>query len=524
MTYAQTARYTRRHLGVGAGDREGAGVAHQELLRAVVRFSDAAGFHAFCDGYGVGQQTTDEQAWAELNSLRPDRTVEIHHATELPTLATRERYVFYTSGMLLSPLAVLRESLERGTFPIFMVTHALDLPALFLGSAQWFAKPSDRILVSSQAARQTVEALRAAGDDIAQEAVSASAVPRAQLEYIPLGVDTDFLQPGDQRLARRVLGLPSDRMIVLYLGRFSLSEKADLGPLLVAFRDILRQHPEAFLVLAGQEGDEGYGTVLRNMAERLDVRAHVRFMGNFPFFAKPLIYSAADIFVSPADNIQETFGLSVLEAMACGLPVVASDWSGYRDLVEHGRTGFLIPTYWNPEGLDELPGLAYICHSQVRRRLVSRQTIVDGGALRSALELLAQDADMRRRFGEAGRRRAEQCFSWPVIVSRHEQMWREAWAELAQYPHRQPRRFEDYNRLFGHYATRFLDRSQVVRLTAFGADYLHGCNGSESEASRRALTACRERPATIASLLNGQSSAGLRHVLDLLKSGVLEVV
>ena len=56
------------------------------------------------------------------------------------------------------------------------------------------------------------------------------------------------------------------------------------------------------------------------------------------------VWHAADVFVSPSDNIQETFGLAVVEAMASGLPVVASDWDGYRDLVVDGQTGFLVPT------------------------------------------------------------------------------------------------------------------------------------------------------------------------------------
>ena len=56
-----------------------------------------------------------------------------------------------------------------------------------------------------------------------------------------------------------------------------------------------------------------------------------------------LALAAADLFCSPADNLQETFGLSVLEAMASSLPVVASDWNGYRDLVVHGSTGWLVP-------------------------------------------------------------------------------------------------------------------------------------------------------------------------------------
>ena len=50
-------------------------------------------------------------------------------------------------------------------------------------------------------------------------------------------------------------------------------------------------------------------------------------------------------FISLSDNIQETFGLTIIEGMAAGKPVIATDWDGYRQTVRHGDTGFLIPTY-----------------------------------------------------------------------------------------------------------------------------------------------------------------------------------
>src|SRR6516164_998135 len=56
------------------------------------------------------------------------------------------------------------------------------------------------------------------------------------------------------------------------------------------------------------------------------------------------VWHAADIFASLSDNIQETFGLVIVEAMASGLPIVASDWDGYRDLVTDGESGYLVPS------------------------------------------------------------------------------------------------------------------------------------------------------------------------------------
>lgn len=63
------------------------------------------------------------------------------------------------------------------------------------------------------------------------------------------------------------------------------------------------------------------------------------------------IWAAADIFCSLSDNVQESFGLAIVEAMAAGLPVVASNWDGYRDTVEHGITGILVDSYMPPVSL-----------------------------------------------------------------------------------------------------------------------------------------------------------------------------
>ena len=64
-------------------------------------------------------------------------------------------------------------------------------------------------------------------------------------------------------------------------------------------------------------------------------------------------WSAADFFTSLSDNIQETFGLTPVEAMAAGLPIVITDWNGYRDTLEDGIQGIAIPTVSPPSGSGE---------------------------------------------------------------------------------------------------------------------------------------------------------------------------
>ncbi|HRJ71204.1 MAG TPA: glycogen synthase [Terrimicrobiaceae bacterium] len=109
------------------------------------------------------------------------------------------------------------------------------------------------------------------------------------------------------------------------------------------------------------------------------------------------LYSNAAVFVCP--SIYEPFGIINLEAMACGVPVVASSVGGIKEVVVSGETGFLVPLEQSSESpFDPVdPG-------KFSRDLAARIN-----------ELIA-DPEKCRRFGEAGRRRAEQCFGWPAIA------------------------------------------------------------------------------------------------------------
>ncbi|NJR20328.1 MAG: glycosyltransferase family 4 protein [Hyphomonadaceae bacterium] len=83
----------------------------------------------------------------------------------------------------------------------------------------------------------------------------------------------------------------------------------------------------------------------------------LRYVDARPRDARRAVWSMGDIFTLPSDNIQETFGLAPVEGMAAGLPVVATDWNGFRDNIRHGEHGFLIPTFQPPNGTGA--GLAY---------------------------------------------------------------------------------------------------------------------------------------------------------------------
>src|SRR6202012_1560045 len=126
------------------------------------------------------------------------------------------------------------------------------------------------------------------------------------------------------------------------------------------------------------------------------------------------LWAAGDIFASLSDNIQESFGLTPIEAMACGLPAVISDWNGYRGSVRDGLDGFLIPTMTPPPSAGLAIADAYYNqnNSGVSLMGTAQSTAVDIEACAKAIRILADDEAKRREFGDQGRTRAQHMFDW----------------------------------------------------------------------------------------------------------------
>ena len=103
------------------------------------------------------------------------------------------------------------------------------------------------------------------------------------------------------------------------MGRLSIDKKGDLSPLLYCFRRLMDRHgPQLILVLAGGENPANQ-KLLTQTAQALGILGNVRILPNVSDEVKFNLYGAANIFVSPIDSLQETFGISIVEAMASGL-------------------------------------------------------------------------------------------------------------------------------------------------------------------------------------------------------------
>jgi glycosyltransferase involved in cell wall biosynthesis len=296
-----------------------------------------------------------------------------------------------------------------------------------------------------------------------------------RIDLLPLGVDIRAYGKTDTAHAREHLDLPKEKIIILYFGRFSVYDKTDLHPLLLAFRGLLREGGNVMLLLAGSGAQGEYSNRTEDMSKDMGLSPNVKFYLNPSLDEKKLLYSACDIFVSPSDNIQESFGLTVLEAMASGKPVIASDWNGYRDLVIHNETGFLIPTYW-ADCNKEVSLLSRINQNWGTDHLHLAQSVsVDVKKISEYLSLLVNDGELRLKFGQNARNRTAQTFDWRILIPRYEDLWKELFELSEHSTFKEIRRdifVPKYFECFGHYASQILTGSMEVTIYEDGRAFL----------------------------------------------------
>lgn len=369
----------------------------------------------------------------------------------------------------IGPWTDLRNRMSATNFPITGVTHTISYQSFLprvLATMLLGARPWDSIVCTAEAARtvmaEWIEYLREEfGAQIGRELRF-----EARLDKIPLGVDTEVFQPGNKRELRRRLGLPEDEVIALYFGRFSHYDKMDLFPLLLAFQKSLEgRGGRPMLVMGGSDSFHKYAARVEKFAGELGIAERVIVRTDVPDADVPAFYAAADFFVSPSDSLQETFGLSITEAMASGLPVLCADWDGYKELVVHEETGFRIPTYWMDcnHRVSDYSGVSdwLVDHFQIAQTVA-----VDVPAMAGAMGRLIDDEGLRREWGANGRRRAQQLFGWKPVVEQHLELWRSlkqmAVAAGPAQPCNRTWYRPDFFRTFRHYPTEILSAQTRV--------------------------------------------------------------
>ena len=394
---------------------------------------------------------------ASANSLI--RTWRDHPATRSGsrTLRVIEREAFHRWFFPTPPATVIhapqppdpnfawaRQQGQPHAFALSGVTHTLCSPeavALLRSLVTAPFQPYDALICTSRAVAQMVREVTGSYGEFLRARLggvpgrgSSRPFP-ARLEIIPLGVDMDRFRPAsphERAAARRALGVTDLEVAILYVGRLSHHAKAHPFPMFRGAAEAARASGRTVhLILAGWAAHPAVRDAFLDGARTFAPGVRTSLVDGRVEPARRTVWHAADLFVSPSDNIQETFGLAVVEAMASGLPVVASDWDGYRDLVEDGVTGFLVPTAMVAGATAGATARLLIGELTYDHFLAecSQATTVDTPGMAAALARLAGDEALRQRMGEAGRRRAREHFAWPSIIRAYEQLWHDLDAE-----------------------------------------------------------------------------------------------
>ena len=339
-------------------------------------------------------------------------------------------------------------------------------------------QPWDALICTSNAVKENVETVLQAHADYLAARLGITRLVLPQLPVIPLGVHTDdFEYSDDQRIAsRKRLGVGPDTLVVLYVGRLSFHAKAHP---LAMYKSLemaaVKTRKDIVLVECGWHANESIKQAFANAAEYACPSVRVVTLDGRDSLNRDIAWSCADLFCSLSDNIQETFGIVPLEAMSAGLPVVVSDWDGYKDTVRDGIDGFRVRTLTPPPGLGgdlahrHALGIdtydMYCGHS-------SSVVSVDINAAAEAFEKLFLSVELRKKMGAAGRARAKELYDWKKVIRTYEDLWAEL-GEIRRVARSSAEAYKsvwgarlDPTTAFANYPTSHLTPETMLRLVA----------------------------------------------------------
>ena len=478
--------------------------------------------------YGYTPSREGAQGFANLvRQIDPAAETEWIRGDQLARLSAPG--VLYLADATVATFARLRQHAGVAAFGLCGVTHTTATDVTMSAIADLLqvpVAPWDALICTSTAVAETVRRIHEAeAENLRWRFGSGIQIaPLLQLPVIPLGVDCEAFASTDmdRDSARASLGIEADEVVSLFVGRYLFHGKAHPLPMYQALQATAeRTGKRIVLVMCGWAPNSNIDAAFRSGAAQFAPDVRTIFVDGREADLRASSWRCADLFISLSDGIQETFGLTPIEAMAAGLPVVVSDWNGYRDTVRDGIDGFRVKTWAPMPGMGGALARAYEGNSLNYDHYtwaVAASTSVDVRDLTDRLSLLVTDPDARCRMGQAGRRRAIEVYDWDVVYRSYVALWGDMNArrlaalndpsELAKWasaPRSSARRLDPYV-AFGHYPTSLIRPTTMLCLTpgatqeGFQALISHGLFGEmvEVEAVKSLFSRMLKGPTTVA--------------------------
>lgn len=285
--------------------------------------------------------------------------------------------IVHVNDGLLAPTGYVLAKLFRKPFTVAI--HGLDITytnPLFKVLVPWAVRRADTVFCIS----------RAAADEAKKRGV-----PQNKLQVIPLAVHDDLYGKSDRETLVKALQIPEDSQILLTVGRL-VKRKGMAWFVDTVLPRLVKTYPKLVYLVVG-EGPER--SEIESAARRRGLEKNVLLAGRLDGKLYAAAYNGADVFVMPNIHVPddvEGFGLVLLEASVCALPVVAADTEGIKDAVADGKNGILVPGE-------------------------------NAAAFQKAISRFLEDAAYAKEFGKHARRYSLEHYQWPTIADRYLQQY-----------------------------------------------------------------------------------------------------
>ena len=349
-----------------------------------------------------------------------------------PHLSEEYGGIFYP-GPGISEFATHRSYYGHDKYSLIGITHTTASERVMQSIAKLpFSNimPWDSIICTSECVYDTVNKIIDHEIDKISSKISVKDIILPKLPIIPLGVDKNEFDYNEEnrKQSRTNLGIKDNDIVLSYVGRLSFHAKAHHLPMYLAIESCaqqLKKDQKIHIIQTGWFANDFVKNAFIEEGKKVCPSIEFHFLDGKDQNNKHLTLSSADIFISLSDNIQETFGITPLEGMAAGLPVLVSDWNGYKYTVRDGIDGYRVKTYSLGKGYG-----TDIAHKHMMTSIdydnyigMSVQRIaVDVKDCINKLSDLITSKEKRLEFGKNAKKHINDNYDWPIILRQYEEL------------------------------------------------------------------------------------------------------